>query len=71
MVCVEGLRAWWGRGLAQHAGHIEAVLQQRQLKDPSQSGEEEHTTEERRKETRRKVKMTIERKKGKECNPRK
>lgn len=25
--------------MAQHAGHTEAVLQQRQLKDPSQTGE--------------------------------
>lgn len=35
---MEGPRAWWGGGLAQHAGHTEAVLQQRQLKDPSQRG---------------------------------
>lgn len=31
MVGVEGPRAWWGVGLARHAGHTEAVLQQRQL----------------------------------------
>lgn len=31
MVGVEGPRAWWGVELAQHAGHTEAVLQQRQL----------------------------------------
>lgn len=31
MVGVEGPRAWWSVGLARHAGHTEAVLQQRQL----------------------------------------
>lgn len=31
MVGVEGPRAWWGVGLARHAGHTEAILQQRQL----------------------------------------
>lgn len=44
---MEGPRAWWGGGLAQHAGHTEAVLQQRQLKDPSQTGGGEGRGEER------------------------
>jgi len=43
---VEGPRAWWGGGLAQHAGHTEAILQQRQLKDSSQTGEGEGGREE-------------------------
>lgn len=41
LVRVEGSRARRGQGLAQHAGHTEAILQQRQLYDPSQPGEEE------------------------------
>lgn len=41
MVRVEGPRARRGQGLAQHAGHTEAILQQRQLYEPSQPGEEE------------------------------
>lgn len=67
---MEGPRAWWGGGLAQHAGHTEAVLQQRQLKDSSQTGGREG--EERNKvgggkeekgERSRAVNMRIERKK--------
>ena len=41
MVRVEGPRARRGQGLARHAGHTEAIVQQRQLYDPSQPGEEE------------------------------
>lgn len=73
---MEGPRAWWGGGLAQHAGHTEAVLQQRQLKDPSQTGGVEGRGEEREErntvgggkeekgERSRAVNMRIERKKG-------
>lgn len=32
LVGVEAPRAWQDRGLVRHAGHIEAILQQRQLK---------------------------------------
>lgn len=54
MVGVEGPRAWWGVGLAQHAGHTEAVLQQRQLftRNHQEGGVEEDEEEERQ---RRKV----------------
>lgn len=39
MVGVEGPRAWWGVGLARHAGHTEAILQQRQLFTRNHQGE--------------------------------
>lgn len=38
---MESPRAWWGVGLVRHAGHTEAVLQQRQLiAQNHQEGEE-------------------------------
>lgn len=73
---MEGPRAWWGGGLAQHAGHTEAVLQQRQLKDPSQTGGGEGRGErntvgggkEEKGERSRAVNMRIERKKGRRAS---
>ena len=51
MVGVEGPRAWWGEGLARHAGHTEAVLKQRQLLPRyHQGGEEEEKEEEEEEE---------------------
>lgn len=80
---MEGPRAWWGGGLAQHAGHTEAVLQQRQLKDPSQTGggegrgegREEHSGGKERKKKGRGEEQGSEhesrKEKRTECNPRK